>query len=72
MKIFKQTDAKYSLYPLKSQWELFELFLDQHSLLFLVISIIIMITILIFLIIVFKNSFVIESGMLRNFLVEGV
>ena len=66
--IFKQTIAVNSLYPFKSQWQLFLNWIDEHSLLFIIISCIILLLLIVGLVIALKDMMVVESGMLRNFL----
>ena len=70
--IFKQTIAVNSLYPLKTQWELFLKFIDKNSIYFIIISCIILVFLILWLVLALKHSLVIESGMMRNFLIEGV
>ena len=70
--IFKQTIAVNSLYPFKTQWELFLKFIDKNSIYFIIISCIILVFLILWLVLALKHSLVIESGMMRNFLIEGV
>ena len=70
--IFKQTIAVNSLYPFKTQKELFLNWLDKHSLFFIILLCIILFILIVLSILVLKDCFTIESGVFRNFLINGV